>query len=339
MSEPRLVRVAQYGLGPIGLETARAVLAPRRAGKLQLVAALDIDPELVGRPLDGLLGSGVTTDLFVSSDAESALRESRTDVVLHSTGSFLEQNHTQIEQCVCAGAHLVSSSEELLYPFDRHPQLAGRLDALAREHGVVILGTGVNPGFVMDTLALAATGACDRVDRLEIKRVVDASKRRLPLQRKVGAGLTTEEFAKRKAAGQLGHIGLRESMLFTARGLGWELDRIDEQLEAVVADREVETPYATVAPGEVAGIKHTITGEVAGTQVIALDLRMYVGATDPHDAVRVEGNPPVDLVIRGGLFGDTATVASLINAIPLVMSGEPGLRTMMDLRLPRCFGA
>ena len=339
LSQPRPVRVAQYGLGPIGIETTRAVLAPRRDGLVQLVAALDIHPDLVGRRLADLLGPGVTTEVVVSGDVESTLRESGPDVVLHTTGSFLEQTCSQIEQCVRAGAHLVSSSEELFYPFDRHPQLAGRLDGLARENGVVILGTGVNPGFVMDTLALVATGACDRVDRLEIERVVDASKRRLPLQRKVGAGLTIEEFEERKRAGKLGHIGLRESMLFVARGLGWAPDRIDEQLDAVVADHEIVTPHVKVAPGEVAGIHQRVTGEVAGTEVIALDLRIYVGAPDPRDAVRVEGDPPVDLVIRRGLFGDTATVAALINAIPLVLSGEPGLRTMMDLRLPRCFGA
>ena len=233
--------------------------------------------------------------------------------------------------------NVVSSTEELLFPYDRHPRLSARLDEQARAHGVTVLGTGVNPGYVMDSLALMATGVCREVRRLDIERVVDAAQRRLPLQRKVGAGLTPAEFDERKRAGAFGHIGLVESALLVADGLGWPLDRVDERLEPVIAPTDVETPFLRVTAGQVAGIHHTVRGHRGESEVLSLDLRMYVGAENPRDAIRVDGDPPIDLLVRGGVFGDTATVATLVNAVPLVVAAAPGLVTVKDLPLPRAF--
>ncbi|MCH8286908.1 NADP-binding protein, partial [candidate division KSB1 bacterium] len=53
--------------------------------------------------------------------------------------------------------------------------------------------------------------------------------------------------------------------------------------------------------------------------------------------IRISGNPCVDVVINGGVAGDTATVASLVNSIPRVIKAQPGLCTMMDIALPRIF--
>jgi 4-hydroxy-tetrahydrodipicolinate reductase len=208
---------------------------------------------------------------------------------------------------------------------------------LAR-HGVVIVGTGVNPGYAMDTLALTATGVCTDVQSVKVARVVDASARRKPLQEKVGAGITKTEFDERKATGKFGHIGLRESLLMLADGLGWSLDRIEETLDPVIAEKTVETPFLRVNLGEVAGIHHAIAGYVDGDAVLSLDLKMYVGAEGPRDAVTVDGDPPIDLVVQGGIFGDTATVGALINTAPLAAQAAPGLRTMADLPVPRAFG-
>ena len=339
MPESRSIPVVQYGLGPIGLECVRTLLREDGSTPCRLVGAVDIDPEKVGRDVAELAGLGRRTGIVVSEDADLVLREAKPTTVLHTAGSALEAIHEQIEVCVRAGAHVVSSAEELLFPFVRHPDLSARLDELAREHGVVILGTGVNPGYVMDTLALMATGVCREVRALEIERVVDASQRRLPLQRKIGAGLSAETFADRKSSGTIGHAGLRESLLFVADGLGWKLDRVEEDLEPVIARRRVETPDLSVEPGQVAGVHHTAAGTIDGRQVLTLDLQMYVGAGDPHDAIRVEGDPPIDLLIRGGVFGDTATVAALLNAVPLLRQARPGLRTMKDRPVPRGPGA
>lgn len=335
MSDP--IRVVQYGIGPIGREVVSTVLDKSPSERIRLVGAIDIDPEKVGRDVADLVDRDTPTGVIVRDDAEAVLAETQPDVVLHTTTSFLDGVGGQLEQCAEAGAHVVSSTEELSFPFERHPELAQELDRVAREHGVVFVGTGVNPGYAMDTLALMATGVCVDVNAVHVERVVDASARRLPLQQKVGAGITEAAFAEKKATGKFGHIGLRESLLLLADGLGWALDAVEETLDPMIAPRVVETPYLTVQEGEVAGIHHAISGYKDGEAVLTLDLKMYVGADEPRDAVRVAGDPPIDLAIRNGIFGDTATVGALVNTVPLVLEARPGLRTMKDLPVPRAF--
>ncbi|HEY5615809.1 MAG TPA: dihydrodipicolinate reductase [Bacteroidota bacterium] len=335
----RVFKVVQFGLGPIGIETAKTILEKSTSGNVQLVGAIDIDPAKVGKDLGEILGNSSPLGIIVSDKPEEALRATQPDVVLHTTSSFLERIYPQLEVCITSGVHIVSSAEELFFPYDRHPKLSKELDELATKHNVSVLGTGVNPGFVMDTLALVATGVCTRVRSVRIERVVDASKRRLPLQRKIGAGFSVQEFEEKKKTGTFGHIGLRESLLFVADGLNWTLETIDELLQPMVASADVQTPYISVQKGQVTGIHHSITGSSNGTMKLSLDLKMYVGATDPHDTVFVDGDPPIELVIRNGVFGDSATVAALVNAIPLVVGATPGLKTMKDLAIPRVFSA
>ncbi|MBO6577201.1 MAG: hypothetical protein JJ896_17860 [Rhodothermales bacterium] len=335
MSQP--IRVVQFGIGPIGASTLRTVLS--KEGAFELVGAIDVDPSKVGRDAALVAGLESACGVNVSADAEATLAETRPDVVMHTTSSFLDRMYDQLVVCARAGCNVVSSTEELSYPYHRHPRISQELDAVARENGVTLLGTGVNPGYAMDALALMATGVCNTVKSIRVRRVVDAGKRRLPLQRKVGAGLTEQEFDAKKATGTFGHIGLVESLYMVAEKLGWTLDRVDERLNPVISSREVETPYLTVAAGDVAGIHHCAEGFVGDRQVVSLDLRMFVGAEEPVDAVTVVGDPPIDLAIRGGIFGDTATVAALVNAAPLVVEARPGLVTVADIPLPRAYAA
>ena len=332
------LRIVQYGLGPIGQEVARTVLEKEETGSMRLVGAIDIDPEKVGRDVADVVGDGrPESGVTVSDDADAVLAERTPDVVLHTTTSFLDGVTDQLVQCARAGAHVVSSTEELSFPYDRAPEVARRLDQVARDEDVVIAGTGVNPGYAMDTVPLMATGVCTSVDAVHVERVVDAGERREPLQDKVGAGLSPAAFAEKKAAGGFGHIGLRESLLMVADGLGWSLDGVEEELRPVQADAPVDTGYRQVQTGEVAGIHHAAAGLVDGERQITLDLKMYVGADASYDAVEVDGTPPIDLRFRGGIFGDTATVGMLVNTAPLAATARPGLQTMADLPVPRAF--
>jgi len=332
------LRIVQYGLGPIGQEVVRTVLDKDDADAMTLVGAVDIDPDKVGRDVADVIGDGAAhTGVSVSDDADAVLADTAPDVVLHTTTSFLDGVTEQLLQCARAGAHVVSSTEELSFPYDRDPEGAERLDRVAKEEEVVIVGTGVNPGYAMDTLPLMATGVCTDVQAVDVQRVVDAGERRKPLQDKVGAGLSTDAFAERKAGGSFGHIGLRESLLMVADGLGWSLDDVEEELQPVRADAPVDTGYLQVEAGDVAGIHHAAAGLIDGERLLSLDLKMYVGADASYDAVEVDGDPPIDLRVRGGIFGDTATVGMLVNTAPLAASARPGFQTMADLPVPRAF--
>ncbi len=329
-------KVVQYGIGPIGQSCLKTILSKK--DHIDLVGVIDIDPAKVGKDVSVILGLDVPTGVVVSSDAEQVLSSTRPDVVVHTTSSFLARMYDQLIACASHGASVISSTEELSYPYDRHPDIAAELDRVAKENGVTILGTGVNPGYAMDALALMATGVCNDVRSVTIHREVDAGYRRLPLQMKVGAGITEQEFAEKKATGLFGHIGLVESIRMLADGLDWSIDRIEEHLDPVISKKQVVTPFLTVEKGQVAGIHHHAYGYDGDELLLTLDLKMFVGAENPRDAVKVDGDPPMDLVVKGGIFGDTATVATLINGIPQAFNAVPGLQTVKDVPLVKAFG-
>lgn len=322
------LRVVQFGLGPIGQATARLVLT--RPG-LNLVGALDLNPARVGRDVGEVLGQA-PTGVVVRSDAADALAELRPDVVLHTTLSFLGAIEEQLLACIRAGAHVVSSSEELFWPFERDPAFSQRIDAAAQAAGVAVVGTGVNPGFVMDLLPVVLSGVVARVDRLDIRRSVDAGRRRGPLQMKVGAGLSVEAFRAREAAGGFGHIGMIESARAVAAGMGWTGRGVTfrETFAPHLAETSHTTDFVQVEPGQVAGIYQTAAVDVDGAERATLALTMAVGAPD-EDRVRITGDPNLSVVVEGGTFGDTATVAAVVNAVPRVAASRPGLRTVLDL--------
>ena len=326
-------RVVQMGVGAIGREICRLVLERL---PLQLVGAIDTDPDLVGRSLHEILGLKEECGVVISNNAAAILEASEPDVVVHTTLSHLPDVVHQIEQAAMHGANVVSTTEELLFPWLNRPGEAGKLDLVALDNKVTILGTGVNPGFVLDTLAVMTTAVCRQVDRVEGRRVVDAATRRRPLQRKIGAGMSVAEFESLAAQGKMGHVGLPESVALIARGVGWQWEKIEQKTEPVVAEREVHTEFVHVRPGQVAGIRNTAWAIVEGREKIRLELQMYVGAEEPYDEIKILGTPNMVVRIPGGTPGDDATAAILVNAIPTVAEAPPGLLTMLDIPPIRC---
>lgn len=324
----KTIKVVQYGLGPIGLGIVDVLLA---RPWVELVGAIDVDKSKMGRDVGELLDPPRKLGVTVSDKASEVLKRARPDIVTHATSSYLQMIQSQIAEIVEHRASVVSSAEELSYPFVKHPELSKKLDALAEEKGVVVLGTGVNPGFLLDTLAVVLTGVCQKVNSIRAERVVDASRRRLPLQRKIGAGLSSAEFESMVAQGKIKHVGLPESVGLIALAMGWKLGEIQERITPVTCDAPVSSDYIKVPAGGVAGVRQVAKGILGGQELVVLDLRMYLGAKDPHDSILVDGVPPVDMVIRGGVHGDRATPAILVNALPKIQVLKPGLRTMLDL--------
>jgi len=324
------IRVVQLGVGPIGAAIARLI---RQKPSLEIVGAVDKDPSKAGRDLGELAdASDRPWDIRISAEISPALEESP-DVVVHSTSSYLASVADELLACISAGCCVVSTCEELSYPFRKHPQLSAKLDAIARQEGVALVGTGVNPGFVMDKLVLTLSAAAQRVDWARATRVVDASARRLPLQKKIGAGLECEEFRELVAAGRIKHHGLPESIAMTADGLGFKLDDISETIEPILAKETVKTEFLEVTPGQVAGVHQIARGTAAGQEKVLMELQMYIGAKQPSDTVELRGHPNLSMIIPGGTHGDLATTAIAVNAIPAILQAPAGLRTVRDLPL------
>jgi len=324
-------RVLQVGLGPIGQRAVRAAL--RRPG-IRVVGAVDPAPDLAGRDLGEVLRLRAAIGVKVEPDLERALRSCRPLLALHTTVSFLAPAAAQIAPLLAAGIDVVSTTEELAYPWIARPALARRLDRLARRGGATVHATGVNPGFAMDLLPLVLTHAATRVDAIRVRRIVDVATRREALRRKVGAGRTPSEFRALARQSRVGHVGLVDSMQMLAAGVGWTIERLVHRLEPVRAIRHFAGP-PEVRRGDVAGQRELLRGFVGGRERLRFELVIAMGALEPVDEVILRGDPPLTLRIPGGIAGDQATVAALLNAIPRVLAAEPGLRTALDLPLPR----
>lgn len=322
------LKVAQFGLGPIGLECLRLAATKQWA---TVVGAVDIDPAKAGQDLAALSGISRFKKMRVCS-AISQLK-AKPDLLFHTTVSRLESAFPQLAPILTQGINVVSSCEELVFPQLRQPQFAAKLDSIARRSGARVVGTGVNPGFVMDLLPLVLASVTRRVTGIHVQRVVNASTRREPLQRKIGSGLAPAEFRRLFRIGKAGHAGLKESLALIAHALGHRIRNIVETGDPIVARQAIETTFLRVKKGQTCGLHQRAETRIPGKLHLSLDLKMYLGASDPYDAVQIAGDPPLDVIVRGGVAGDQATVAALVNAAPRLMRTQPGLRLISELPL------
>src|SRR6267154_2235904 len=283
----------------------------REKQAIEICGAIDTDPAKVGRDLGEVVGaSDAPWGVKISADADDVL-EQAADVVIHSTSSSLPKVMDQLLACLKAESCVVSTCEELSYPFRTYPELAAKLDAEAKDWGVALVGTGVNPGFVMDKLVVTLAAVSQRVEHVK--------------------ALSVDEFRGQVAAGVIKHVGLPESVAMVADSLNLPVDEITETIEPVVARERVQTEFLTVEVGQAAGVHQIARGLSAGRELVYLELQMYVGAKDPADTIELQGHPNISLVIPGGSHGDIATASVVVNSIPVILDAPAGLRTSRDL--------
>ena len=328
------IRVVHLGLGPIGASVAREIA--ERPG-FKIVGGIDIDTAKVGRDLGDIVGLPNRLGVKVSDDAAKTLKKLKPHIVVLCTSSSMKAVMPQIETVLRAKVPIVTTTEELAYPSYTHIRQARQVDAWAKKAKVAVLGTGVNPGFVMDTLPIALMATCHRVDRVSVQRIQDARSRRLPFQQKIGAGLTTEQFQKRVDDGNVKHVGFTESIAMIADSLGWTLDRITDHVEPKLATVTISSEFLAVDPGYVCGIVQEGIGYRKKEPAIRLYMEAYLGAPNPYDLIEINGAPRLSVKIAGGIHGDTATAALVVNSIPRVLEAAPGLHTMRDMPLPSFF--
>jgi len=327
-----MFRILHVGLGPLGRMIV-ADLVERRLG--EVVAAVDLAPELAGKKLSEIVpaAKGRTS---VSASLDEVRDWSSIDAAIVTTSSDLARCATTFRELLGRGVAVVSTCEELVYPWFRHDALARELDVLARENRGRLLGTGVNPGFLMDAFPVAATAISKSVESLEVRRFQDASIRRIPFQKKIGVGLDDAGFAAQVKAGTLRHVGLGESVHFIASRVGIAIDRYEEEIHPVHAERELESALGKIPAGAIRGVRQIGRGYRRGSVAILLEFIAAIGLDDPHDRVIVHGEPEIDLIWRGGVPGDVATSAIVLNAIGPLLAAPPGLHTMATIPIVGC---
>ena len=329
----RNVRVALYGVGVIGSLITKSLL--ERKG-VEIVGAVDVAKDKVGKDLGDVIGVNKRLGVIVSSDVDAVLSKTKPDIVVHTTASFMEKVYPQIADIVKHGVNVVSTCEELSYPYLTSPKLAHELDKLAKKQDATVLGTGINPGFLMDTLAIALTAPCQKIERIKIVRVMNAATRRVPFQKKIGSGLSVTEFQEKMRDKIIsGHVGLEQSIAMIANALAWELNEIQvDPAEPVVAKKPVKSEAISVSAGQVAGLRQCAYGIRNGQRAIALEFQAYIGAEEEYDAITIEGLPTIKEKISPCVHGDIGTIAMVCNAIPKVINAGAGLLTMKDMPVP-----
>ena len=319
------IRIIQIGLGPLG-QMLTPYFIERPA--LKLTSAVDIDPKLVGIDL-GTHNQTNPLGIAITDKLEDALENA--DVAVVTTVSELERLFPLLEKICALGVHVVSTCEELSYPWQTQPALSKQIDSLAKSNNVAILGTGINPGFLMDFLPAAITGLCRHVESIHVFRTQDASFRRLPFRQKIGAGLAVDEFKERVKTRKIRHVGLTESMHMIGARLGWPLDRTVDIVEPIIAQTDIHGQDWHVAKGLASGVHQMGYAYVGEKKVITLEFRAAVGQSNPEERIHIYGSPEFDLTIPGGINGDAATCSVIANAIPVVATATPGLHTMVDI--------
>ena len=325
----RNIRVVQYGLGPIGSAVAYHVV--ERSG-LELVGAVEIDPKKVGQDAGQAIGLTRSLGFPVYARLAEVLERTSADLAIHTAGSHLAEIKPQIREILEAGLDIVSTSEELSFPWRAHEADAQEIDAFAKRCGKTVFGTGVNPGFLMDALPITLSAICQSIDRIEVTRSINASTRRGSFQAKIGAGMTREACLEKLEAGTMGHVGLRESMDAIADALGRSLVRYENHAEPVLAEQTIKTDHFTVQPGQVHGLTQILRGYTDEGEFLVLKFHAALEASEDRDTISIAGKPSLNVTLQG-TNGDLATVAMAVNAISQIVSAPPGLLTVRDLPL------
>lgn len=329
------IRVLQWGLGAMGGGMARLML--EKSG-LEIVAAVG-RPRHNGKDLGEVLGIGRKLGIIVTDNPDTVLDKEKVDCVGLATTSWTATQMPDLRKILNAGINCVTITEEMADPEAQNPELAAEIDALAKKNGVSVLGTGVNPGFVLDLLIVTLTGGCETVERIEASRVNDLSPYGHTVMRSQGVGTTPEAFRAGLADGSIvGHVGFPESIHMISEALGLGVDRIEQSREPIISKVYRETPEVKVEPGMVAGCVHTGIGYRGGREVIRLvhpqQIHPHLENQDTGDYIHIYGTPEVNMTIKPEIAGGKATIGIAVNMIPHVVAATPGLKRMIDLPAP-----
>ncbi len=334
----RNIRVAIWGFGAMGGGVARALL--QKTG-VEITGVCDLRADRVGKSIFDLLAAerGDRADVIVTDDIERALPPGHADVCILATDSFTRDAYPKLVRVLSRGVNAISTAEEMSFPAAKEPSLAGEIDRVAKEHGVTALGTGINPGLMMDLLAVCLSGCMTRVDKVTCRRVNLLSPFGPLVMQEQGVGLAPEAFAARAERGELaGHVGFAESVGMIAGALGWKIDRFEQQMEPILTQIDRRSPYGFAARGSVAGVNMTGQGYVGDEVKIDMihpqQIEPELGGTHTGDYITLEGTPPVHMQIRPEVDGGIGTIAMCVNMIPHVINARPGLKTMIDLPIP-----
>lgn len=334
------VRVAIWGFGAMGSGMARMLLNKKG---VDIVGICCRNPTRVGHDMYEYLGldRGGKKEIIINNNIDEVVKKGECDVCLCCTDSFVKNAFDKIKTILLKGVNVISIAEEMAYPKAQNEDLFKELDKIAKENNVTVLGTGINPGLMMDLLVVMLTGAMSEVTHIKAERVNSLSPFGKAVMIEQGIGLTESEFLSKMKEGHLsGHVGFHESIEMITDAIGWKLDKPIRQEQAPIkSDVYRETPYIKVEAGNVAGCSMKGFGTVEGEEKIEMihpqQVEPHLGGTNTGDYITLKGVPNINMKINPEVDGGIGTIAMAVNMIPHVINGRKGVKTMLDLPVPR----
>lgn len=333
------VKVAIWGFGAMGSGMAKMILSKEG---FDLVGVCDLYDKIVGKSIFDLLKieNPQDHDVIINNKIDDLLDKTNPEIVLLATDSFTKGAYPKIKKIVEKGINVISTAEEMAYPMANEPELANEMDALAKKHHVSILGTGVNPGMMMDLLAVCISGVMDDVEDMEISRINSLSPFGKTVMEEQGVGLSLEDFNKRLEAGTMaGHVGFKESVYMIAHGLGLEITDFQQDMKAIVTDIDRKSPYGFAKKGDVCGVEMSAKATLSNGKTLHMyhpqQIEPEMVGISTGDFIKIKGKPEINLSNVPEVEGGIGTIAICVNMIPHVINSNPGLKTMIDLPVPR----
>ncbi|HCO19115.1 2,4-diaminopentanoate dehydrogenase [Gudongella oleilytica] len=331
------VKVIIWGLGAMGSGMADMLL--KKKG-VEIVGVVGRGSK-VGKSMYDFIKTerGDRPDVIIGTP-EDVIKEGAADVVLAATDSFTKTAFERLKFILEKKINVVSSAEEMAYPMAQSPEEAKKLDEIAKANGVSIIGTGINPGLIMDLLVVTMTGCCEEVDHILARRVNSLSPFGPAVMEEQGIGITKEEFEEGVRTGHLsGHVGFHESIHMVADAIGWKVEKVTTSMEPIMTDVDRKSPYGFAKAGNVAGCAMKGFGYVDGELKIEMDHPQQIEpeqvGVQTGDYVIIKGTPNINLVNSPEVPGGIGTIAMCVNMIPHIINARPGLKTMLDLPVPR----
>lgn len=332
------VKVLIWGFGAMGSGMASMLL--KKKG-VEIVGICDQHPDRINKDFKDVLNiKSEHPSVIINSNIDELISSTNADVALLATDSFTAAAYDKIVKLVENKINVVSTAEEMAYPQAQQPGLSKKIDEIAKANGVSVLGTGINPGLIMDLLVVILTGCMEEVDHITARRVNSLSPFGPAVMEEQGVGMELDKFNELNSKGELaGHVGFAESVGMIASALGVKLDKFEQQMKPIVTDVDRKSPYGFAKAGNLAGVNMTAQGYVDNKEYINMQhpqqIEPHLGGTDTGDYIIIEGNPRVNMAITPEVDGGIGTIAMCVNMIPQTINAEPGLKTMLDLPVPR----
>ena len=319
-------QVAIYGAGQYALESVRIM---HRKG-WDIVAAYNRAGEKVGRDIGEL--AGIEPLGVLVEDCEDAdYGSSGANIAIHSVADRLDYNWPGHQRLLGAGINVICHGGESNFPWGSRPELAGRLDELAKAHGVTFTGTGIWD-YSRIWSGLLAAGSASELTGLIHRTLTNGEAAGLELLKVCGGTLTLEEFSELNEGLLAGIYKTVPHQVLWALGL--EVTDVSEEREPILDSEPVFSNAlgANIEPGICLGTRITTRVRTReGINATSInELRVLKPGEKEHMVWEVQGRP--ETVIRVDRTDSMhSSAACMVNRVPDVLNAEPGIQVISQL--------